>query len=258
MKVVRLALAYVLGREERPQLFAQRLPGRILVAAGDRIGKYPQGHRAKAGEAGEHGALLGGRGPLGLLDGLERADRGQDGAGLGFLAAGGLGVWGHGGRAPLEAGAWGRVPLLTTARSGMVEKVMVRLLDRCTVIKSQQVFAAPAGSLEVVWRGERTHGWPSRAVPGAWPDPPACSDTSACVPEMLQTPHDGERPFFVDRNAEQPVPFPDGPVAGIAIFSDVQHGVPPCRWGSSGWPRVVSSADVLSLCRQARCAPGAR
>ena len=30
----------------------------------------------------------------------------------------------------------------------MVEKVMVRLRDRCTMIKSQQVFAAPAGSLE--------------------------------------------------------------------------------------------------------------
>ena len=96
----------LLGREERPQLFAQRLPGRILVAASDRIGKYPQGHRAKAGEAGEHGALLGGRGPLGLLDGLERADRSQDSASFGFLAAGGLGVAGYGGMASLEEDAW--------------------------------------------------------------------------------------------------------------------------------------------------------
>jgi hypothetical protein len=37
--------------------------------------------------------------------------------------------------------------LLTTDGSGIVEKVMVRLLDRCTVIKSQWVLATPAGSL---------------------------------------------------------------------------------------------------------------
>ena len=35
-----------------------------------------------------HRALRGGGGPLGLLDGLERADRRQDGAGFGFLTGG--------------------------------------------------------------------------------------------------------------------------------------------------------------------------
>ena len=49
-----LGAGVLLGREERPQLLAQRLPGRVLVAAGDRVGKDRQGHRAEAGEAGEH------------------------------------------------------------------------------------------------------------------------------------------------------------------------------------------------------------
>ena len=133
----------VLGREERPELVPQRLPAGVFVLAGDRVREDPQGHRAEAGEAGEHGALLGGGGPLGLLDGLERADRRQDGAGFGFLAAGGVtgGAAARGacGIAPLQEAAWWRSTLLTTDGSGMVEKVMVRLLVRCTVIKSQRV-----------------------------------------------------------------------------------------------------------------------
>src|SRR5712671_1748185 len=137
---------------------------------------------------------------------------------------------------PLVEEAWGRVSLLSTARSGMVEKVIVCLLERCTRIKSQQVFPAPAGSLEMGWRVVRTHGWivtrPACAAFGA--DLSAAhSYLSACVPETLQTAHDRERPFFVDRDAEQLVPFPHGPVVGVTVSRDMQHGVPPCRWDSS-------------------------
>jgi hypothetical protein len=38
---------------------------------------------------------------------------------------------------------------LTTDGSGMVEKIMVRLPIRCTVVESQWVLATPAGSLYV-------------------------------------------------------------------------------------------------------------
>ena len=44
--------------------------------------------------------------------------------------------------------------------------------------------------------------------------------TSTCVPQVLQTPQDGKCAFFVDRDAEQLVAFPECPIAGIAIFSD--------------------------------------
>ena len=81
----------VLGREQRPELLPERLPGRILVAAGDRVREDPQGQRAEAGEAQEDLALVRGGGPLRLLDGLERADCGQEGASFGFVAAGGVG-----------------------------------------------------------------------------------------------------------------------------------------------------------------------
>jgi hypothetical protein len=52
--------------------------------------------------------------------------------------------------APLREGAWWRSTLLTQDVSGMVEKVMVRLSCRCTVIKSQWVLVTPTGSLEVL------------------------------------------------------------------------------------------------------------
>ena len=97
------------------------LPAGVFVLAGDRVREDAQGHRAEAGEAREDLALLRGGGPLGLLDGLERADCGQDGAGLGFVAAGGVGrrgacAAGPGGMAPLREGAWWRSTLLTTGR----------------------------------------------------------------------------------------------------------------------------------------------
>jgi hypothetical protein len=83
------------------------------------------------------------------------------------LALSPLAVWGgwaHGDGAgtcrllPLQEGAWWRGTLLTTDGSGSVEKVMVLLLGRCTVIKSQRVLATPAGSLWVIWLYERTKG----------------------------------------------------------------------------------------------------
>ena len=84
----------VLRRQEGLELLSELLPGRVLVLAGDRVREDSQGYRAEAGEAPEDLALLRSGGPLGRLDGLERADRRQDGAGFGFLAAGGVGCMG--------------------------------------------------------------------------------------------------------------------------------------------------------------------
>ena len=58
-----------------------------------------QGDGPEAGEAGERLLLLGGGGPLFLLDGLEGADGGEDVAGFGLSRR-----WRCGRRA--EAGCW--------------------------------------------------------------------------------------------------------------------------------------------------------
>jgi len=50
---------------------------------------------------------------------------------------------------------------------------------------------------------------------------PSRSHTSLCVPQVLQAPQDGDCPLFVHRDAEQLMAFPECPIAGIAIFSDV-------------------------------------
>ena len=68
---------------------------------------------------------------------------------------------------------------------------------------------------------------------------PSRPHTSPCVPQVLQAPQNGERAFFVHRDAEQLVPFPHGPVTGVTIFRDVQHGVSPYRSGSSDWRRAA-------------------
>ena len=83
-----LGAVVFLRREQRLQLLAERLPAGILVSAGDRIGEDRQGDRAEAGEAGERLPFLRRGRPLLLLDALQRADGGEDVAGLGFLAAG--------------------------------------------------------------------------------------------------------------------------------------------------------------------------
>src|SRR6266705_4881338 len=95
--------------------------------------------------------------------------------------------------------------------------LIVRLLDRCLVITRQWV------------EGDTRETGLLRS----------CPPTSTGLPQVLQAPHDGACAFFVDRDAEQLVPFPHGPVTGVTIFRDVQHGVPPCRSGSGGWPRPV-------------------
>ena len=100
-----LGAVVFLGREQRFQLLAEGLPAGILVAAGDRIGEDRQGDRPEAGEAGERLLLLRCGGPLLLLDGLQRADGGDDVAGLGFLAAGDGRRW----RQVLRVGRNGRV-----------------------------------------------------------------------------------------------------------------------------------------------------
>ena len=68
--MVRLALSYSSGVSSALQFLAECLPAGILVAAGDRVGKYREGDRSEAGEAGERLLLLRGGGPLLLLDGL--------------------------------------------------------------------------------------------------------------------------------------------------------------------------------------------
>ena len=126
--------------------------------------KYP-GPPGRSRETGEHGALLGGGGPLALLDGLQCADRRQDGAGFGFLTAGGAGDRGRPAAAlrsrrhgTVAGGSLVEVYVVDKDVSGMVEKVMVRLPIRCTVIKSQRVLVTPAGSLWVLSTWAMTEG----------------------------------------------------------------------------------------------------
>ena len=64
------------------------MPARILVAAGDRIGKERQCYRTETGEASENLLLFFGGRPLFALDRFERADGRQDVSGLGFFASG--------------------------------------------------------------------------------------------------------------------------------------------------------------------------
>ena len=76
-----------LRRQQRFQFLTQCLPARILVGALHRIGEYREGDRAEAGKTGEHLFFLASCQALFLLDGFQRADGGDDVAGLGFLAA---------------------------------------------------------------------------------------------------------------------------------------------------------------------------
>src|SRR5262245_31002434 len=73
--------------------------------------------------------------------------------------------WEGCGMAPSREGAWWRSTLLTTAVSGMVEKVMVRLRCRCTLIKSQWVLVTPTGSLWVLENCAMTEGGDDEAQP---------------------------------------------------------------------------------------------
>ncbi len=75
-------------REQRLQLVAKRLPAGVLVSAGDRIGEDRKGDGTETTEASEQLLFVRYRRALFLLDGLQRADRGDDVAGLRFLAAG--------------------------------------------------------------------------------------------------------------------------------------------------------------------------
>src|SRR5712691_7643496 len=119
-------------------------------------------------------------------------------------------------------GLWAR---LNTTREGVRPRArgcmtharcfMGCLLDRCLVITRQWV------------EGDTRETGLLRS----------CPHTSTCVPQVLQASHDRERAFFVHRDVEQLVPFPHGPVTGVTIFRDVQHGGPPCRVGRGGWPR---------------------
>src|SRR2546422_2901708 len=71
--------------------------------------------------------------------------------------------WGSCGMTPSREGAWWRSTLLLYDVSGSVEKVIVRLRIRCTLIKSQWVLRTPTGSLYVLWPCDMPKGWPSRA-----------------------------------------------------------------------------------------------
>ena len=82
-----------LRRKQRLQLVAEFLPAGILVAAGDRIGKYRQGHRPETGEAGQNPPFLQRRRPRLLLNLFQNADRSENVAGLRFLTLGDGGVF---------------------------------------------------------------------------------------------------------------------------------------------------------------------
>src|SRR6266851_7756146 len=83
-----------------------------------------------------------------------------------FSPLAGRGAWVPcGGMSPSWEGAWWRSALLTKDVSGSVEKVMVRLPSRCTLIKSQWVLATPTGSLLVLERGAMTKGGDDQAQP---------------------------------------------------------------------------------------------
>src|SRR5467141_5038426 len=85
---------------------------------------------------------------------------------LAFSPLAGRGAWVPcGDMSPSRAGAWWRSTLLTKDVSGSVEKVIVRLPSRCTLIKSQWVLATPAGSLLVLERGAMTKGGDDKAQP---------------------------------------------------------------------------------------------
>ena len=89
-----LGAGVILRRQEGLKFVPELLPAGVFILAGHRVGEDAQSHRAEAGETGEHNTLLGGRGPLGLLDGLQRADRRQEGASVGFRTAGEGRCWG--------------------------------------------------------------------------------------------------------------------------------------------------------------------
>jgi hypothetical protein len=83
-----LSAVVLLRRQQRFQLVADGLPACVLVFAGDGIGKDGKGDWPEASEAGKRLFFLGCCRPLFVLDGLQRADRGNDVAGLAFLSAG--------------------------------------------------------------------------------------------------------------------------------------------------------------------------
>ena len=89
LKVVRLRRIVFLGRQQgfaaRRRGPASRRPCNWPVTGS---GKMRQGHGPEAAEAGEYAPFIGSGRPLLPLDGLQRADGGDDVAGLGFFAAG--------------------------------------------------------------------------------------------------------------------------------------------------------------------------
>jgi hypothetical protein len=76
------------GREQRFQLFTELLPPGVFEFAGDRVREYRQSDGAESAEAGENLPFLRCGSTLLLLDGVERADGGDEVACLAFLATG--------------------------------------------------------------------------------------------------------------------------------------------------------------------------
>ena len=71
--------------QEGLELASKLLPARVFILAGDRVRKYPQGHRTEAGEAGQDLAFLRGGRTLHLIEDIEGADCGKNVAGLGLV-----------------------------------------------------------------------------------------------------------------------------------------------------------------------------
>ncbi len=81
-----LGAVILLCREQRLQLLAEGLPTRVLVLAATGMGKDGERHRPEAGEAGKGLFFFESGKPLVALDGFERADGGEDVAGLGLFS----------------------------------------------------------------------------------------------------------------------------------------------------------------------------
>src|SRR5262249_16378004 len=88
--------------------------------------------------------------------------------------------------------------------------------------------------------GQGASSGPPRTTPwcaGGPGNTPRCT-SSGCPPGVLQAPHDGERPFFVDGDGQQLTALIDRPEAGITV---ARHGDNHCEapyiWGTGGFCR---------------------
>ena len=128
----------VLGRQKVLQLLPELLPAGIFVPTGDRVREDAQGHRAEAGEAQRARRARRGWRAAGPARWPGACGSPPEGRGPSLSRRWWRGVEKSPAAAPRRCGGARlvRSTLLLYDVSGMVEKVMVRLRDRCTVIRA--------------------------------------------------------------------------------------------------------------------------